>query len=53
MPEGYSPQRQVLIHSIQAYWLPAYGAQVAGVLVFLAGSAGLYFIRRRRNRAVP
>jgi hypothetical protein len=49
MPDGYSPQRQVLINSIKNYWLPLYGKQLlAGVLLIAGAITALVWWRRRR-----
>ncbi len=49
MPDGYSPQRQVLINSVRNYWVPLYGKQVlAAVLLLVAALAGLVLWRRRQ-----
>lgn len=52
MPEGYSPQRQVMINSFLHYWLPAYGAMLVAAVAVMAGGVGVWLFRRRRNRAV-
>ena len=48
MPEGYTPQRQVLINSLLRYFLPTYGPYV--LLVLVAGAA--WFWTRRRRKVV-
>jgi len=48
MPEGYSPQRQVLINTLFNYWLPHYGP--AGAAASL-GLAAAFVLWRRRRRA--
>jgi arylsulfatase/uncharacterized sulfatase len=52
IPDGYSPQRQVLINSILNYWIPAYGTSVLATLgAFLALVAGFIVLRKRRAAA--
>ena len=46
MPEGYTPQRQVLINSLLRYFLPTYGPYA--LLVLIAGVAWFWTRRRRK-----
>jgi hypothetical protein len=46
MPEGYMPQRQVLINSLLRYFLPTYGPYA--LLVLIAGVAWFWTRRRRK-----
>jgi arylsulfatase/uncharacterized sulfatase len=48
MPAGYSPQRQVMINSIERYWLPLYGKQAAAVVMGLIALLVWWRVRRRR-----
>ncbi len=49
MPDGYTPQKQVLINSIWRYWLPVFGNQVAAVLIGLLALMAWWLLRRRRK----
>ena len=49
MPEGYTPQRQVLINSLLRYFLPTYGPYA--LLVLIAGAAWFWTRRRRKVMA--
>jgi arylsulfatase/uncharacterized sulfatase len=51
IPEGYNPQRQVLLNSIERYWWPQYRGVVLGVLGLLL-LALVWRWRRRRQRRV-
>lgn len=53
MPDGYSPQRQVLINSFRHYWLPAYGPMAAVSGVVLVGAIAGLALWRRRSKAAP
>jgi arylsulfatase/uncharacterized sulfatase len=48
-PEGYSPQRQVMINSVLNYWWPTYRNTLLGALAGLI--AIVVLLRRRRRRA--
>ena len=50
MPAGYSVTRQVMLNSIEQYWLPAYGGPALGVA---AAALALALGRWRRRRARP
>lgn len=50
IPEGYNPQRQVLLNSIERYWWPHYRGLILGVLAALLAGLGWWWRRRRVER---
>jgi arylsulfatase A-like enzyme len=51
MPEGYNPQRAVLINGLYNYWWPAYGPGALVLLVLLTG--GIVLWKRKRRTQLP
>jgi len=51
MPAGYSVTRQVMLNSIERYWLPAYGGPALAVAA-AALAIALWLWRRRRARPI-
>jgi len=50
MPEGYDPERQVLINSFINYWIPTYRNTALAVLAGLSMVVALLVRQRRRRR---
>ena len=51
MPEGYNPQRAVLINGLYNYWWPTYGPGALVLLVLLTG--GIVLWKRKRRAQHP